>query len=233
MVGTEPSSSPGDTVTRYQEACPVAKSGGAPPAEGSKVGDAMETNAPVAARRHAPAWLMAGLLGVIIVGGIAWLSTESGSSGVVPAEGVLEAAKLDYVVKDMDGKDVRLADYKGRPLLLNFWATYCGPCKTEIPIFVEMVEKYREQKLAILGISIDDSPEDLRPFAAEFKMNYPVLVGLGHDDLLETYDAVFLIPVTWFVRPDGTIHLKHPGSAPREWFDEQIRALLPRGTEQP
>jgi thiol-disulfide isomerase/thioredoxin len=193
----------------------------------------METNAPAAPSRRAPAWLMAGLLGLMIVGGIAWLSSASGSNADSPAEPVLKVAKLDYVVKDMDGKDVNLADYKGRPLLLNFWATYCGPCKTEIPIFVEMVEKYREQKLAILGISIDDSPADLRPFAAEFKMNYPVLVGLGHDDLLETYDAVFLIPITWFVKPDGTIHLKHPGSATREWFDEQIRALLPPGADRP
>jgi cytochrome c biogenesis protein CcmG/thiol:disulfide interchange protein DsbE len=144
-----------------------------------------------------------------------------------------EVARLDFVVKDMNGQEVRLADYKGRPLVLNFWATYCGPCKHEIPIFVDLVEKYRDQKLAILGISVDDAPADLKPFAAEFKMNYPVLVGLGHDDLLETYDAVFMIPITWFVKPDGTIHLKHPGSATREWFETQVRALLPAESDRP
>ncbi len=128
----------------------------------------------------------------------------------------------------MNGKDVRLADYKGRPLIINFWATYCAPCKHEIPIFVDLVEKYRDQKLAILGVSIDDSADDLRPFAEQFKMNYPVLVGLGQDRLLETYEAVFFIPVTWFVRPDGTVSLKHPGSATKEWFEEQVKALLPK-----
>jgi peroxiredoxin len=100
-------------------------------------------------------------------------------------------------------------------------------------MFVELVEKYRNQKLAVLGISIDDSVEDLRPFAAEYKMNYPVLVGLGHDDLLEQYEAAFLIPVTWFIKPDGTVYLKHPGPQTKEWFDQQIQALLPLRTERP
>jgi cytochrome c biogenesis protein CcmG/thiol:disulfide interchange protein DsbE len=158
---------------------------------------------------------------------------ESVSGESVP-EGV---AKLDYTLKDIDGKDVRLADYKGRPLILNFWATYCGPCKTEIPIFVELVEKYRDQKLAILGISIDDSVEDLRPFAADYKMNYPVLVGLGHDALLEQYEAGYLIPITWFIKPDGTIALKHPGGPPppdpKAWMEQQVKALLPAGTVRP
>ena len=195
-----------------------------------------EAPTPAPRSRRAPAWIVTGLLGVSVVGGIAWLmadrpgaTTDSASTEAVP-DGI---AKLDYVLKDIEGRDVRLADYKGRPLILNFWATYCGPCKTEIPIFVELVEKYREQKLAILGISVDDSVEELRPFAAEYKMNYPVLVGLGHDDLMERYEAGFLIPITWFIKPDGTIHLKHPGSNPKEWFDQQVQALLPAGTERP
>lgn len=137
-----------------------------------------------------------------------------------------DQANLDFVLKDMHGKDVRLADFKGRPIILNFWATWCGPCKVEIPAFVELVEQYKAQQLTVLGVSVDDSPEDLKPFAAEYKMNYPVLVGLGHDALQEAYDAVLFIPVTWFIRPDGTVHLKHKGPATREWFGEQVKALL-------
>jgi thiol-disulfide isomerase/thioredoxin len=143
-----------------------------------------------------------------------------------PPTNASESARLDFALKDMNGADVKLADFKGRPLLINFWATWCGPCKTEIPMFVELVEKYREQKFTVLGISTDDTPEDLRPFAAEFKMNYPVLVGAGKDSLLEAYDAVFAIPVSWFVRPDGTVMLKHPGPATREWFETQVKALV-------
>jgi peroxiredoxin len=176
--------------------------------------------------------MLTGLLGLAVVGGLGWfVSGRSGAAEPDPAGAAV--AKLDYTLKDIEGKDVLLADYRGRPLVLNFWATYCAPCKTEIPMFVELVEKYRNQKLTILGISIDDSVEDLRPFAAEYKMNYPVLVGLGHDDLLEQYEAAFLIPVTWFIKPDGTIYLKHPGSQTKEWFDQQIQALLPARSERP
>jgi peroxiredoxin len=167
-----------------------------------------------------------GLLGLMAAGGIAWFGMP-GAQPAASADPASVVADLDFTVKDLNGKDVRLADFKGRPLVLNFWATYCAPCKQEIPIFVDLVEKYRDQKLAIVGISIDDSAADLRPFADEFKINYPVLIGLGQDRLLETYDAVFFIPVTWFIRPDGSVSLKHPGSATREWFEEQVKALLP------
>jgi thiol-disulfide isomerase/thioredoxin len=142
----------------------------------------------------------------------------------VPA--VPAVAKLDATLKDMDGREVRLADFKGRPLLINFWATYCGPCKFEIPLFVELVEKYREQKFTVLGISTDDSADDLKKFAAEYKMNYPVLLGLGHDELLEAYDAVAVIPVSWFIRPDGSVMLKHQGAQSRQWFEDQVRQLV-------
>jgi thiol-disulfide isomerase/thioredoxin len=136
-----------------------------------------------------------------------------------------EMAKLDYVLKDMDGKDVRLSDYRGRPMLINFWATWCAPCRHEIPGFVELVEKYREQKFIVLGISVDDKPEDLRTFAAEFKMNYPVLVGLGHDELQEHYGA-YSLPVSWFINADGTVDYKHTGTQTKEWFEERVKHLV-------
>jgi peroxiredoxin len=136
------------------------------------------------------------------------------------------AADLDFTLKDMNGATVRLADFRGRPIILNFWATWCGPCKIEIPAFVDLVNQYKAQNLTVLGVSVDDSPEDLRSFAAEYRMNYPVLVGMGQDKLQETYDAVMMIPVTWFIRPDGTIHMKHQGPATKEWFETQVKALV-------
>ncbi len=137
-----------------------------------------------------------------------------------------DVANLKYTLKDMNGQEVNLASFKGKPIVLNFWATWCGPCKVEIPIFVALTEQYRAQELTILGVSVDDSPEDLRKFAAEYKMNYPVLVGLGHDEFQEKYDAMLALPITWFIRADGTIMKRHLGPASKEWFETQVKALI-------
>ena len=169
-------------------------------------------------------WVKAGLVAIVVA---AWptyaLLTESRPPATDPNA---EVARLDFTLKDMNGRDVRLSDFKGRPLVINFWATWCAPCKHEIPSFVELVEKYKDQNLTILGISTDDSAEDLRKFAAEFKMNYPVLVGLGHDELIEAYEAEMMIPVTWFVKRDGTVALKHAGTQTKDWFERQMLALF-------
>jgi peroxiredoxin len=142
-------------------------------------------------------------------------------------------ADLAFTLKDMNGRDVRLDEYRGRPIILNFWATWCGPCRTEIPALVDLVDQYKDQRLTVLGVSVDDSPEDLRRFAAEYRINYPVLVGLGQDKLQETYGAVMALPVTWFIRADGSIHLKHEGAATREWLETQVKALLAPAATRP
>jgi peroxiredoxin len=143
------------------------------------------------------------------------------SSEVEPGD-----ASLNFTLKDMNGHDVNLASFRGKPIILNFWATWCGPCKSEIPALIQLVDQYKSQGLTVLGVSVDDSPEDLRRFAAEFKMNYPVLVGLGQDALQEKYEAVLMVPVTWFIRPDGTILKKHQGPASKDWFEAQVKTML-------
>ena len=135
-------------------------------------------------------------------------------------------ANLDFTLKDMEGRDVALASFRGRPIVLNFWATWCGPCKAEIPALIEVVNTYRAQRLAVLGVSVDDKPEQLREFAAAYNMNYPVLVGLGHESFQETYDALYAVPVTWLIRADGTVFLKHQGPVTKDWLDTQVRALV-------
>jgi len=142
-----------------------------------------------------------------------------------------DLAKLDFTLKDMNGKDVNLASFRGRPIILNFWATWCGPCKAEIPALIELTDQYKAQQLTVLGVSVDDSPEELRQFAAEYKMNYPVLVGLGHDTFQEQYDAVLMVPITWFIKPDGTVLKKHQGPASKSWLEAQVKAMI--GTAGP
>lgn len=135
-------------------------------------------------------------------------------------------ANLDFVIKDMDGQDVNLAVYKGQVVLLNFWATWCGPCKVEIPFFVELQEEYRDQGVVFLGLSVDDPVDKLRPFAEQYKMNYPVLVGQGRDDVQNAFGPVWGIPVTFMINREGLVCRRHIGFATKEQFEKEIQRLL-------
>ena len=134
-------------------------------------------------------------------------------------------APLEYTVKDMNGADVRLSSFKGKVILLNFWATWCHPCKEEIPDLVALQTQYKND-IVVLGFSIDDKPEELKEYAAKFQMNYPVLVGNGRDDVQDAFGPLWGIPVTVFIDRDGKIAKKHSGIASKEQFEQEIKALL-------
>jgi thiol-disulfide isomerase/thioredoxin len=134
-------------------------------------------------------------------------------------------APLNYTIKDMNGVDVKLASFKGKVILLNFWATWCGPCKAEIPGFVELQKQYAND-LVILGLSVDDPVDKLKPYAAQYKINYPVLVGLGRDDVQDAFGPLWGIPVSFVIGRDGKICKKHMGIAPKAQFEKEIKALL-------
>ncbi len=167
-----------------------------------------------------------------------WLrqATKAPESAACPADAKM--ANLDFTMKDVDGKDVRLSDYKGKVILLDFWATWCGPCKYEIPGFVELQEKYGKQGLQVIGVSVDDTVEKLRPFIKQFNINYPILQGLGHDDVQDAYGPIIGIPINVLISRDGRICGKHMGLPPtksskqplekavKEIFEEEIKAQL-------
>jgi thiol-disulfide isomerase/thioredoxin len=139
-----------------------------------------------------------------------------------------KAAPLGFTLKDMNGVDVKLASFKGKPIVVNFWATWCGPCRAEIPSLVELQTRYGEEgkDVVILGISVDDPIEKLKPYAAQMKMNYPVLVGNGRDDVQDAFGPLWGIPVTVFIDREGRIAKKHSGIASKEQFEQEIKALL-------
>jgi thiol-disulfide isomerase/thioredoxin len=134
-------------------------------------------------------------------------------------------AKLDFTMKDLDGKEVSLTSYKGKVILLNFWATWCGPCKAEIPGFVELQAKYKND-LVVVGYSVDDEAPKARAFATEYKMNYPILLGEGREDVQDAYGPIWGIPASFIISRDGRVCKKHLGIAPKAVFEREIKALL-------
>jgi thiol-disulfide isomerase/thioredoxin len=158
-----------------------------------------------------------------------WVSGEdaeaAGTTGAACPAGA-KKAPLTFTINDMNGKKVDLAAYKGKVVLLDFWATWCGPCKAEIPNFVDLQKQYGSKGLAVLGVSVDDTVDKLKPFAAEFKMNYPVLVGLGRDDVQDAFGPLYGIPTTFLISRDGRICRKNTGIQGREKYERDIKALL-------
>ena len=134
-------------------------------------------------------------------------------------------APLQFTLKDMNGVDVNLASFKGKVLLINFWATWCGPCRVEIPYLIELQQEYGD-KLVVLGVSVDDTAEKLKPYANDMKINYPLLIGNGRQDFQDAYGPFWGIPVTVFVDRDGRIHKKHSGIASKEQFAHEIDLML-------
>jgi thiol-disulfide isomerase/thioredoxin len=141
-----------------------------------------------------------------------------------PALKEKETANLGLTLKDMNGGSVHLADFKGKVILLNVWATWCGPCQTEIPELVASYETYKEKGVVVLGVSLDDTAEMLRAYASAKKITYPML--LMQDDVDQAFGPFFGVPVTIFIGRDGIISLKHLGPVSKEQVDREIKALL-------
>jgi thiol-disulfide isomerase/thioredoxin len=166
-------------------------------------------------------------LAAVAIGG---LGAPSSATGTGEAAGACDPnakpANFNFTVKDVNGSDVKLSSFKGKVILLNFWATWCGPCKVEIPWFMEFQQKYQDKGFTVVGISSDDEPAALKPFVAQYKMNYPVLQGLGRDDVHEAFGPVYGLPTTLLIGRDGRICKKHMGLSPKAEFEKEILGLL-------
>ena len=134
----------------------------------------------------------------------------------------------DFALKDADGKTVHLSDYKGKVVLLDFWATWCGPCRIEIPWFTDMQRQKKDRGFAVLGVAMDDNGwEDVKPFLAQMKVNYRVVIG--DDATSQAYGGVEDLPTTFLIDKQGKIAAIHIGLAGRKEFEDGIDELLREG----
>lgn len=178
--------------------------------------------------RHAPATLAIAALSLTGCGS----KPQPGAPSQGPAftsQAVKEGDPApDFALRDADGKTVKLSDYKGKVVLLNFWATWCGPCKFEIPWFIEFERAYRDQGFAVLGVSFDEDGWDVvKPYIASSRINYRIVVGDAKID--KTYggsEGVSSLPTSYMIGRDGKVFSVHVGLVPRKAYEDDIRKLI-------
>ncbi len=131
----------------------------------------------------------------------------------------------DFTLESLDGKSVHLSDLRGKAVLLNFWATWCGPCKIETPWLVELQNQYGSQGLQVIGVAMDDSGKDeIAKFAKDMGVNYPVL--LGKEAVGDEYGGVPALPESFFIGRDGKIVDKIIGLKGKGEIEDSIKKAL-------
>ena len=149
---------------------------------------------------------------------------HSGGAGSDSAVARRHRPAPDFTLPLIDGGQLRLSSYRGKVVLLDFWATWCVPCREETPHFVELQQKYGGEGLQIIGVSMDDSPEPVHTFYQQFHMNYPVVMGTA--DVGGAYGGVLGLPIAFLIDREGLIYAKHIGATDAAVFDKDITTLL-------
>jgi len=141
-----------------------------------------------------------------------------------------ETVAPQFALKDVNGRTVRLSDYHGRVVLINFWATWCPPCRAEMPDLVRLQREHAKQGLQIIGITYPPERKDrVRRFARSLKVNYPIV--LGTREIKARFSSEETLPLTVVINRDGKVTDIISGILLREEFDEKIKPLLTKNTE--
>ena len=145
--------------------------------------------------------------------------------GVISYQAHAATAAPEWQLNDPDGQRVALSDFKGKVVILDFWATWCPPCKAEIPGFIALQKQYGAQGLTVVGVSLDTAGSSVvKSFMKQFGMNYPVVIG--DEKTAADYGGVTAIPTTFIIDRNGKIVTSHQGYASQVVFESEIRPLL-------
>ncbi len=169
-------------------------------------------------------WAAALALAGIAIAGLLYFGRSHGTGSKALA------VAPDFTLTQIDGQPLQLSSYRGKVVLLDFWATWCDPCRDEIPHFVELQQKYGNQGLQIIGVSIDDSIDPVKPFAEKFRINYPIVMGSAK--IGELYGGILGLPIAFMIGRDGHIYRKHIGATNVTVFETEIAHLLQNGPPQ-
>jgi cytochrome c biogenesis protein CcmG/thiol:disulfide interchange protein DsbE len=165
--------------------------------------------------------LIVGLLILIVIAG-AYIYSRRTTSPISSVTRLRPAP--DFTLKQLSGEPLTLSSYRGKVVLLDFWATWCEPCRKETLFFVDLQNKYGPQGLQIIGVSMDDTPDPVPAFYREFKMNYPVV--MGNANIGEQYGGVLGLPIAFLIDREGRIQSKHIGATDPSVFEKEIKNLL-------
>ena len=147
------------------------------------------------------------------------ISSPKASSSLLPAPAI--------ALTDLSGETLSPSSYKGKVVLINFWAAWCTPCRAEIPQFVMLQDKYRSRGFQAVGISLDDPEGALRDFCRESGVNYPIVKG--NQKIAEAFGGVLGLPTTFLIGRDGLIRAKYQGATDFSKLEQEITALLQSG----
>ena len=172
---------------------------------------------------------------LLAAAGISFALVLAGCNSSKPVRPVASVSKDDkplkiapeFALKDADGKTVRLSDYKGKVVLLDFWATWCGPCKIEIPWFIEFERTYKDKGFAVIGIATDDEGWTVvKPFISELAINYRILKSESATEESYVKGGIEALPTTFLIGRDGKIAAEHVGLTGKDEFEDGIKRLL-------